>query len=322
MNKKLGLIITGIVTVAIIATVGGWLESSNNDGNSSSESGSTPIIQTGIDVMPLTEFNTDTPFENLTIEIEEYFGEHMIYKVTNNSNVCYKYLRGTTYFKSEPLPGRLPLSDDQEYDQSFTFSNVPAYSETYYLERAFSEEMSKDKGASFDGTAYYPFEFGEDPYRIEVKGISNSPSSSIISDVLIQDASDVLVFDRSSFESSSNKLGTIENKSNHIIRFDGFVVFANGKAFKLSNDYDGEGGAYRNYIPAHNQSFELAAGYACEMDTSSFKSEEDYKKNCQPMTIEIDRNTIFADIYESDNYSAIRDFDLYINSWFVDEVVE
>ena len=123
-SKLFGLIISGLVVVAILVSVGGWLD--NEDGgkeDNPGDGGSTPIVETVDDVKPLTEFNTDTLFENITIEIEDYFGKYMIYKVTNNSNVCYKDLSGTTYFKSDPLPGRLPLSEGQEYWNSFGFSN-------------------------------------------------------------------------------------------------------------------------------------------------------------------------------------------------------
>ena len=309
MNKKLGLIITSIVTIAILVTVGGWLEGTNDGGNSSSESGSTPIIQTGVDVMPLTEFNTDPHFENITIEIEEYFGKHVIYKVTNNSNVCYKSLSAFVYFKCDPLAGFPPLKNGEEYYDQIFVECIPANSVTYHLDEAFHKDLGKDPHSY---TEYYKFEFGVDPYRIEF-----IKESSKISDHLIQDASDNIVFNRDNYDESMKQLGTIENKSNHTIRFKGFVVFANGKVANISNfaDSQARGSQYERLIPAVGETFTVVDSYTCpvDFDYSGEMTEDILKKECKASKFtEIDCNSIYVE----SNFETIRDYDLYITAWY------
>lgn len=311
-SKLFGLIIGGIVTATILISVGGWLEgSSNNDDqtNPGNQGGSTPIVEVGIDVMPLTEFNTDTPFENITIEIIDHFNNKMIYKVTNNSNVCYEYLTGYIYFKSDPINGFPSLKENEEFKEYFWFNSIPANSVTYYLEDAFSVEVGKYPNTK---TAYYPFELGVDPYRIEFD------EESKISSELIQDAKEYLVFNKNDFDASINQLGTIENKSNHIIQFSGFVVFENGETAKISNfkTVQERGLRYEGYIPAYKDSFKLVDSYVCPVDFSGEMTTENMEKQCEATEFsELDCNTIYIDSY-SDIDTITQDYDLYINAWF------
>ena len=273
-------------------------------------SGNAPLVQSGIDVLPLNEFNTDKYFENLTIEIVEQIDKHLIFKVTNNSNVCYERLIGDTYFKSDPLPGYLPLEDNEEYRNSFILNNIPAYSVTYHLEDSFYTLLGKYPEPTVE--AYYPFELDSDPYRIEI-----DKEDSKISNKLIQDASEYLVFNRDDYDKSNRKLGTIENKSNHTIRFEGFVVFADGKIGEITNFLGNDRGSkYEHLIPKFNETFKLVDSYTCPVDFDYDRemTEEILKKECEPSKFsEIDSHSIYV---ENEDIEMNEYYDLYINAWF------
>ena len=228
-----GLIAFGAVAV-ILVTVRGW--SDNDTGRNEGTPDDTGKGDGGVVVEELGTYNTDTPFENLTIEIVEYKGENMVYKVTNDSNVCYKYLAGTTYFTCDPLPGRLPLKEGQEYYNSFSFDHIPAHSVTYHLHYSFLEVMGKGDNVE-TVTMYYPFEFGTDSCRIEMEEESASPHSSKVSDVVIQDAIEYVEFE-SDYDEATNRLGTITNTTNRAVRFSGYVRFANGYMAEIQNGTD------------------------------------------------------------------------------------
>lgn len=311
-SKLMGLVIGGIAVVTIIATVGGWLD--NDDGgkeNPGNQGGSAPIVETGVDVMPLTEFNTDEYFENITVEIVEHFNNKMIYKVTNDSNVCYERLDGYVYFICDPLPGFPSLKEGEEYKNYFWFNMIPAYSVTYFLEDAFNV----DTGKGYTDVKYYPFELGVDSYRIEF-----DQEDSRISDKLMQDGRDQIVFNRDDYDASSKKLGTVENKSNHVINFDGFVVFANGETASISNFADSSARGSDKYemkIPPYGEVFKFVDSYTCpvDFDYSGEVTEDILEKECEPSKFtEIDCNSIYIEDRSSVD-SIIQDFDLYINSW-------
>ena len=331
-SKLIELVIAGIAVVAIIATVGGWLD--NDDGgkeNPSNQGGSAPIVETGVDVMPLTEFNTDTPFENLTIEIVEYFGEHMIYKVTNNSNVCYDSLYGDIYFKSDPIKGYEFMQKD-EYNDVIRFECIPAYSVTYHLADAFSIDVEKYPNTK---TVYYPFDLGVDSYRVELNS-----SRSEISKELIQSASENVTFNRDGFDSSINKLGTIDNKTNHVLEFSGFVVFENEEVANITNivDYESRDYQFHGLIPAYQETFKIenynmgnlgdivfvgdyvCPAYVVDKETNKIDFEKyDKEKECKLIEyVEIDCNSIYVDRYYNGD-TITQDFDIYINAWIANE---
>ena len=177
-------------------TLGGWL--GNEDENNSSNEHQNNSQNSGENIEEIT-FNTDPMLSGISVEIEEYFGKHIIFKVTNNSNNCYRFLSITVYFKCMPLLGRPLLEEDEEYDQGYVFMNIPAYSTTYFLEDALGEMMSVDKGANVDGIVYYDFNPKEDEYRIELTGSDDPWSPSVRSKDLIQNAHDYIVFDRNTY---------------------------------------------------------------------------------------------------------------------------
>lgn len=285
--------------------LGGWVsngdtqddkedDSSNKDDdkqNQGDESSNPNKQGDGVQVEPIT-YNTDPMLEGVSVEIEEYFGKHIIFKVTNNSDNCYRFLSITMYFKCMPLPGRPLLEEDEEYDNGFIFMNIPAHSTTYFLEDALGEEMATDKGADQDGRAYYDFDPKYDYYRIELRGSDDPWSPSTLSTKLIQNAHDYLVFDRESYDSATNKLGDLINKSNRPIEISGFVVFTGGKVAEIQNGSELIDSQYENIVPPCNE---------------TYKTPTDQIYDC---------NSVYTYPFDYPNDSAF--FDIYINSWFAD----
>lgn len=237
-------------------------------------------------------YNTDPMLSGVSVEIEEYFGKHIIFKVTNNSDNCYRFLSTTLYFKCMPLPGRPLLEEDEEFDNGYIFENIPAHSTTYFLEDALGEMMAEDKGADEDGMVYYDFDPKYNSYRIELRGSDDPWSPTTLSKNLIQDASDYIVFNRETYNDSTNKLGDLTNKSNRPIMINGFVVFTNGKVAEIQNGSELIDSQYENIIPPYNQ---------------------DYKT---PTNKIYDCNSIYTYPYDFSGDSQF--FDIYINTWFQD----
>jgi hypothetical protein len=216
----------------------------------------------------------------------------MIFKVTNNSDNCYRFLSITLYFKCMPLPGRPMLEEDEEYDNGYIFMNIPAHSTTYFLEDALKEMMAEDKGADEDGEVYYKFNPKEDNYRIELRGSDDPWSPSVLSKKMIQNARDYIVFDRETYNDSTNKLGDMTNKSNRPIEFSGFVVFSGGKVAEIQNGSEFIDSQYENILPPYNE---------------VYKTPDNRVYDC---------NSIYTFPYDYVGDSQF--FEMYVNAWFAD----
>lgn len=273
--------------------LGGWLENDEQNEETKDEV-QNESLSTGEQVDTIA-YNTDPYLSGIKVEIEEYFGEFIVFKVTNDSNNCYRFLNIEVFFTCQPLPNHLPLEEGEEYDNPYVFFDIPAYSTTYYLRSALGEEMSTDKGGDLDGRAYYSFNPKKDYYRIELRGKEDKWDPSVLSEQLIQDASDYVVFDRASYNADTNKLGDVVNQTNRVVKFNGFVIFNNGKTAEIQNGSELIDSSYKYIIPPLNQIY------------SSYK--EDY-----------DCNSIYTKPFDFEG--DIEHFDIYINSYFVDEIDE
>ena len=206
-------------------------------------------------------FNTDTPLSGITIELVNHIGNQMVFKVTNQSNVCYDYVDADVYFTCPPLPNRKP--SDKEYHNSYNFMNIPAYSETYHVVHAFLEVMGKEGQDEKQGVSYYPFTLGSDPYRIIV-GEEDLPMSAgyRVSDDLIQNAMDYVSVDQSTENLAKNKLGTASNRANRHVEFTAFAIVDEREIVILQNgnrhpDNTHKDSDYDNVLLAGDQVLEV-----------------------------------------------------------------
>jgi len=241
-------------------------------------------------------YNTDAPLSGLTVTIADYLGKDIVFKVVNDSDVCYKYLDIDVYFKCDPLPNRKPT--DEEYHNGYSFWNIPAHSVTYHLAHAFLEIMGKD-GSEETMEVYYPFSFGSDSYRIVI-GEENLPMSEgyKVSDKLIQNAMDYVDVQVGDYDEVQNKLATVVNKANRHVEFTGFVRF-DGRVYEMvqngSELYDSR---YEDIIPASGVKFR-------------YRNDEYY-----------DCNTLYTNPYDLD-ISDYHNYEVFIgNAWFNDDVEE
>ncbi|MBQ7796558.1 MAG: hypothetical protein IJ374_08390 [Lachnospiraceae bacterium] len=327
-GKVLAVLAAVVVVIGIGTTVGGWVSNegpdseteevttsaqteesteedqtaaadaetgaaSNESVTQASEDAKESGTKSGV-VVDTIPFNTDAPLSNLSVTIANHIGNKMIFKVENNSDVCYKYLDIDVYFNSDPLPNRKPT--DEEYHNGYNFLNIPAHSVTYHVAHAFWEGMGK-QGEEDDGILYYPFDLFSDPYRIVI-GEPDPPMSNgyMVSDTLIQNAMDYLEVDQENADLSKNKLATVTNLANRHVEFTGFVILDDRVVEVIQNGSELLDSSYEDIIPACNVTFQQT---------------KDRVYDC---------NSLYTDPYDMD----ISNYDLYQvhigNAWFNDEV--
>lgn len=328
MKKIIGVIATVLFLVGVGVTVGGWVTNDTDSEkesaveNATSEAEDTTEAESKVEhteaekegkgdleesttntesesddmVVDKITYNTTAPLSGLTVTIADYLEEDIIFKVVNDSDVCYKYLDVDVYFKCDPLPNRKPTDD--EYHNGYSFWNIPAHSETYHLAHAFLEKMGKD-GSDETIDVYYPFDFFSDPYRIVI-GEENLPMSAgyKVSDELIQNAMDYLEVHVGEYNKVTNKLATVVNKANRHVEFTGFVRFDDRIYEVIQNGSELHDSTYKNIIPACGVEFR-------------YINEEYY-----------DCNTLYTDPYDMD-VSDYQNYQVFIgNAWFNDDVEE
>lgn len=326
MKKIIGVIAAVLFLAGVGVTVGGWVtndtkqetesaaetetdkEANSKDGSKVEHAGAEKEGKgdqeestfgeeselDGVDVDEIT-YNTDAPLSGLTVTIADYLGKDIIFKVVNDSDVCYKYLDIDVYFKCDPLPNRKPT--DEEYHNGYSFWNIPAYSETYHLAHAFVEIMGK--GSEGTEEVYYPFDFPSDPYRIVI-GEENLPMSEgyKVSDKLIQNAMDYVEVQEVEYDEVTNKLATVVNKAKRHVEFTGFVRFDDQIYEVVQNGSELHDSTYEDIIPACGVQFR-------------YMNDEYY-----------DCNTLYTDPYDLD-VSKYHNYRVFIgNAWFNDEVEE
>lgn len=327
MKKMIGVLAAVLFLIGVGVTVGGWVtnnttpehetateretetkaeteESSKTEHTEAEKDGKEDKKEStysaegeldGVDVDPIT-YNTDAPLSGLTVTIADYRGKDIIFKVVNDSDVCYKYLDIDVYFNSDPLPNRKPT--DEEYHNGYSFWNIPAHSVTYHLAHAFLEIMGKD-GSEETQEVYYPFDWPSDPHRIVI-GEENLPMSAgyKVSDTLIQNAMDYLEVQDGGYDSVTNKLATVVNRANRHVEFTGFVRFDDRVYEVVQNGSELHDSTYEDIIPAYGVEFR-------------YRNDEYY-----------DCNTLYTDPYDLD----VSDYDNYRvfigNAWFNDDVEE
>lgn len=329
MKKLIGVFAAVLFFVGIGVTVGGWVtnkdpvatetetsaketedEADGTEAKAEEEQKKEPDVTKKADESKETEaegekqadavtvdkitYNTDAPLSGLSVTIADYLGRDVVFKVVNDSDVCYKYLDIDVYFNCDPLPNRKPT--DEEYHNGYSFWNIPAHSVTYHLEHSFMEIMGKD-GSDETTEVYYPFSFGSDPYRIVI-GEKNLPMSEgyKVSDKLIQNAMDYVEVQVGEYDEVTNKLATVVNKANRHVEFTGYVRFDDRIYEVVQNGSELYDSKYEDIIPAYGVKFR-------------YRNDEYY-----------DCNTLYTDPYDLD-LSAYHNYRVFIgNAWFNDEV--
>lgn len=258
----------------------------------------------GTEVAVIT-YNTGTAGENLSFEVVREIGikndvrrtansgeKCMVVKVTNNSDVCYKWVKTIMYFECYGLPNTGGEGQVDEYHSFQSYYTVPANSICYYVVSAPGLEQSVEKGAAMDGMIYYDFDASSDSYRFEILDYQ-------VSDIRIQDASAYLTTE-TAFEKSNNQLGTITNTSNRIVQYTGFVIYDDSDLGDLVN---GESSCVvgelhlESIVPPYNTTYS------------------------RPDKFPYDLNTIYTDRYDMD-ISSYQSCEIFIASaWFVDESI-
>lgn len=176
-----------------------------------------PVKDEGEVLPEITELpmNTDAEGEGLSVEFVENIGNSVLFKIVNNSNVCYEYVNFTVLF----------VPDAKEfYTENGTSAwhllaeEVPAYGVTYGLYRTPTyEKLADDKEVSDKDKIYYDVvELGE------IVGIGIRDYK--VSDTKMQDASSYIEVTQD-VNNTNGQIALFGNKIEEKIFFDAYVIY-------------------------------------------------------------------------------------------------
>ena len=186
----------------------------SGDGVASKE----PVSNEGGDKLPEVveiSMNTDKAGEGLSVEYVETIGNSVLFKVINNSNVCYERVHFTLRF----LPDAEEFYTENGVSEVYMLSGeVPAYSETYELfETPTYEKLAGEKEGSSSDRIYY------DVVTIgEIVGIDIS--KYVVSDRKMQNASEYVEVTED-VNSGIGQVALFGNKVKKKINFEAYVVY-------------------------------------------------------------------------------------------------
>ena len=186
----------------------------SGDGAASKE----PVSNEGGDKLPEVveiPMNTDKAGEGLSVEYVETIGNSVLFKVINNSNVCYERVHFTLRF----LPDAEEFYTENGVSEVYMLSGeVPAYSETYELfETPTYEKLAGEKEGSSSDKIYY------DVVTIgEIVGIGIR--EYVVSNRKMQNASEYVEVTED-VNSGIGQVALFGNKVKKKINFEAYVVY-------------------------------------------------------------------------------------------------